>query len=192
VVETATASLRIVRLIHRGAQGRIKKFCLKESSMNSNKSDEDTDDLQVAPVPPEGLWPGTGSSRAVVDLAAVSDRGLVRVSNQDQYLVLRFGRSMERLLTNLLTDQVPARADEVGYGFVVADGMGGPAGGEVASQMVIKTLVRLALQEPDWVFFRAAARRTWQLSSADAARLSTEPIVSLSTMSVRPSVQSRS
>jgi protein phosphatase len=59
---------------------------------------------------------------------------------------------MERLLTNLLTDQVPARADEVGYGFVVADGMGGPAGGEVAGQMAIKTLVSLALQEPDWVF----------------------------------------
>jgi protein phosphatase len=120
--------------------------------MNSNKSDEDTDDLHVAPVPPEGLWPETGSSRVVVDLAAVSDRGLVRESNQDHYLVLRVGRSMERLLTNLLTDQVPARADEVGYGFVVADGMGGPEGGEVASQMAIQTLVSLALQEPDWVF----------------------------------------
>ena len=120
--------------------------------MNSDKSDEDTEEGQVAPVQPEALWPETGSSRVVVDLAAVSDRGLVRENNQDCYLVLRIRRSMERLLTNLPADQVPARAEEVGYGFVVADGMGGPTGGEVASQMAITTLVNLALHEPDWVF----------------------------------------
>ena len=120
--------------------------------MNSDKSDEDTEELPVAPVPHEGLGPETGSSRVVVDLAAVSDRGLVRENNQDHYLVLRFRRSMERLLTNLLAEHVPARADEVGYGFVVADGMGGPTGGEVASQMAISTLINLALHEPDWVF----------------------------------------
>jgi protein phosphatase len=120
--------------------------------MNSDKSDEDTEERQVAPVQPEELWPDTGSSRVVVDLAAVSDRGLVRENNQDHYLVMRFSRTMEILLTNLRTDQVPARAEEVGYGFVVADGLGGPTGGEVASQLAISTLVNLALHEPDWVF----------------------------------------
>jgi protein phosphatase len=120
--------------------------------MNSDKSGEDTEESQGAPVPHDGLWPETGSSRVVVDLAAVSDRGLVRENNQDHYLVMCFRRSMERLLTNLPPDQVPARADEVGYGFVVADGMGGTTGGVVASQMAISTLVNLALQEPDWVF----------------------------------------
>jgi protein phosphatase len=120
--------------------------------MSSDKSDEDTEQLPVAPVQSEALWPETGSSRIVVDLAAVSDRGLVRENNQDHYLVMRFKRSMERLLTNLLAVQVPARAEEVGYGFVVADGMGGPKGGEVASQIAISTLVNLALHEPDWVF----------------------------------------
>jgi protein phosphatase len=119
--------------------------------MSSDKSDNDTAELPLAPVSPEALWPETGSSRVVVDLAAVSDRGLVR-ENQDHYLVMRFRRSMERLLTNLRADQVPARAEEVGYAFVVADGMGGPKGGEVASQMAISTLVNLALHEPDWVF----------------------------------------
>jgi protein phosphatase len=120
--------------------------------MNSDKSDEDTEERQVAPVQPEALWPDTGSSRVVVDLAAVSDRGLVRESNQDHYLVMCFRRTMERLLTNQAADQVPARADEVGYGFVVADGMGGPTGGEVASQLAISTLVNLALHDPDWIF----------------------------------------
>ena len=120
--------------------------------MNCDKNDDDTAELPAAPVSPEALWPETGSSRVVVDLAAVSDRGLVRENNQDHYLVMRFRRSMERLLTNLQADQVPARAEEVGHCFVVADGMGGPTGGEVASQIAIGTLVNLALNEPDWVF----------------------------------------
>src|SRR6516164_4031762 len=120
--------------------------------MNSDKCDADTEELPATPVPPEALWPESGSSRVVVDLAAVSDRGLVRENNQDCYLVVRIRRSMERLLTNLLADQVPARAEEIGYGFFVADGMGGPTGGVEASQMAISTLVNLALQEPAWVF----------------------------------------
>jgi PPM family protein phosphatase len=120
--------------------------------MNGDMSDDDTAELPLAPVPTEALWPATASSRLVVDLAAISDRGLVRENNQDHYLVMCFRRSMERLLTNLPADQVPARADEVGYGIVVADGMGGPTGGVVASQLAISTLVSLALNEPDWVF----------------------------------------
>ena len=120
--------------------------------MHSDKSDDGTPDVPLAPVPPEALWPETGSSRVVVDLAAISDRGLVRENNQDHYLVMCFRRSMERLLTNLPADQVPARADEVGYGFVAADGMGGPTGGVVASQTAISTLISIALHESDWVF----------------------------------------
>jgi len=118
--------------------------------MNSNKSD-DTVEFPAAPVPPDPLWGETGSSRVEVDLAAVSDRGLVRENNQDHYLVVRLGRSLKTLLTNLSEAQVPARAEEVAYGLVVADGMGGPVGGEVASQMAITTLVSLVLHTPDWV-----------------------------------------
>jgi protein phosphatase len=119
--------------------------------MNRDKSDDDTVEFPAAPVPPDALWPETGSSQVLVDLAAVSDRGLVRATNQDHYLVVRIGRWLETRLTNLLPDQVPARAEEVGYGLVVADGMGGRAGGEVASQLAITTLVSLALHTPDWV-----------------------------------------
>jgi protein phosphatase len=119
--------------------------------MKSDKSDDDTVEFPAAPVPPDALWPETGSSQVMVDLAAVSDRGLVRQNNQDHYLVVRIGRWLETRLTNLLPDQVPARAEEVGYGLVVADGMGGRAGGEVASQLAITTLVSLALHTPDWV-----------------------------------------
>jgi protein phosphatase len=114
--------------------------------MDSDQSDEDQD-----AVPPASLWPETGSSRVVVDLAAASDRGLVRENNQDHYLVVRLSRSMQTLLTNLLEERSPP-VDEVGYGFVVADGVGGLIGGKVASEMAIRTLINLALNDPDWVF----------------------------------------
>lgn len=118
--------------------------------MNGGESDDA--ELPMAIFLPENLWQETGSSRVSVDMAAVSDRGLVRENNEDHYLLMRFRRSMEVLFTNLQGDEGAGRADEVGYGFVVADGLGGPKAGEVASQMAIRALVSLALNEPDWVF----------------------------------------
>jgi protein phosphatase len=106
--------------------------------------------LPATPVPADALWPETGSARVEVDLAAVSHRGLVRGNNEDHYLIVRFGRSLETLLTNLPAGQVRPRVAEVGYGLAVADGMGGRAGGEVASRLAINTLVSLALHTPDW------------------------------------------
>jgi protein phosphatase len=120
--------------------------------MSSDKSDDDTVELPIWAIPYDPFWPETGSARIEVDVAAVSDPGLVRTSNEDHCLVIRFRRSMEILLTNLPEGRLPARADEVGYGLVVADGMGGPEGGEVASQLAITTLISLVLHTPDWVF----------------------------------------
>jgi protein phosphatase len=39
----------------------------------------------------------------------------------------------------------------VGYGLLVADGIGGAAAGELASRMAISTLIDLALHTPDWI-----------------------------------------
>ena len=63
----------------------------------------------------------------------------------------RFGRALQTLLTNLPEGLVPSQFEEMGYGMVVADGMGGRAAGEIASQMAISTLVALALDTPDWI-----------------------------------------
>jgi protein phosphatase len=56
------------------------------------------------------------------------------------------------MLTSLPAGEVPARADEVNYAMIVADGMGGHAAGELASRMAIRALISLALQIPDWIF----------------------------------------
>ena len=91
------------------------------------------------------------SSRVRIDVAGVTHPGLVRTNNEDQFFVSRLSRSLETMLTSLPTGNVPERSDEVNYVLVVADGMGGHAAGEVASRMVISTLVNLALDVPDWI-----------------------------------------
>jgi len=91
------------------------------------------------------------SARVQVDLGALSDPGKVRPNNEDHYLVARFDRSMQTLLSNLPPGHVPERSGETGYGMLVADGMGGEAAGEVASRVAISVLVDLVLQTPDWI-----------------------------------------
>jgi protein phosphatase len=96
--------------------------------------------------PPEPL-----SSLVQADIAGLSHPGKVRPNNEDHFLILRFGRFLESLSTNLPADQVPSRFEDAGYGMAVADGMGGHAAGEEASKLAITTLVNLVLSTPDWI-----------------------------------------
>ena len=104
----------------------------------------------------DGCEEGNGSLAAHGLLAKLSwalrsEGGDVRPHNEDHYLVVRSERALETLLTNLPPGRVPSRFAEVGYGMVVADGMGGQAAGEVASRMAISTLANLVMSSPDWI-----------------------------------------
>ena len=86
-----------------------------------------------------------------VDLGALSHQGLVRENNEDSYLVLRFGRSLHNLMTNLDDDLLERSYTVTGFGMLVADGMGGMAGGEIASRLALSKLVELVVDTADWV-----------------------------------------
>jgi protein phosphatase len=85
-----------------------------------------------------------------IDVAGLSHPGKVRPNNEDHFLVLRFGRFLEPLATNLPAGEVPSRFEDVGYAMAVADGLGGHVAGEEASKLAITTLVNLALNTPNW------------------------------------------
>ena len=85
-----------------------------------------------------------------VDVGAVSHQGHVRENNEDSYLVMRFGRSLENLMTNVEEDLLEQNYLMNGYGILVADGMGGVAGGEVASRLALSKLIELIVETSDW------------------------------------------
>lgn len=112
------------------------------------EDDEVTEDFTgsvITKPPPEAV-----SSRTRVDLGGLTHRGNVRPNNEDCFLVVRFERSLSTILTNLPDSFVPYQYNEIGYGFIVADGMGGAAAGEVASREAISKLIDLCLDTPDW------------------------------------------
>jgi protein phosphatase len=154
-------------------------------AVNSTNADDTVHQLPRPPAKGRDR-PDPYSSRVRVDVAGLSHPGKVRPNNEDHFLISRFGRFLESVQTNLPPGTVPARAEEVGYGVVVADGMGGKAGGEEASRLAIASLVNLALHTPDWILrldeeplpeevMRRAAERYQQVNQALAGEAQDNP-----------------
>lgn len=121
----------------RGAMERLQK--------------RDGDDDTIEMVPGELGSAKPASSLIKVDLAAMTHRGHVRAINEDHYLAVRFSRSLETIFTNVAEGLIEPSFSETGYGFLVADGMGGAAAGEVASRIALCKLVELVVNTPDWI-----------------------------------------
>jgi len=105
------------------------------------------------------------SSTVHVDICGLTDRGHVRENNEDHYLIIRAARALETISSSLPMNS-PDRFEETGYGFVVADGVGGHAAGEIASREAIFGLLSLALHTPDWQFkwgFRETNTVKWRM-----------------------------
>lgn len=83
-------------------------------------------------------------------IAAATHIGKVRRRNEDHHAVIRNKRSYEVLFTNLPDDEISFAEDEA-YGMVVADGIGGAAGGDFASQLALRTMFELAGRATSWV-----------------------------------------
>jgi len=83
-----------------------------------------------------------------IDAAAATHLGHVRSNNEDHYLVMRVGRSLETLNTNLDSDLLAASYDLTGYGLLVADGLGRMAAGEIAPNKEFVRGFRFHVQMP--------------------------------------------
>jgi protein phosphatase len=113
-----------------------------------DKSTQVTEEFSLGTI--DALVSDPGALLAV-DLAAVTHAGHVKANNEDHYLIMRFGRSLANLHTNLGPELLAPSYDLTGYSLVVADGLGGLAAGEVASRVALTKLVELVVDTPDWV-----------------------------------------
>jgi protein phosphatase len=93
------------------------------------KGEVDTGGYSVIPAIPERTRTRIASGRICATVGGLSHEGLVRTNNEDHYLVAHFGRFLHPTLSNLPEDFAPPPHEEIGYGLLVADGLGGMAAG---------------------------------------------------------------
>jgi serine/threonine protein phosphatase PrpC len=116
----------------------------------SSEHNADTAEIELPPPAVLIAKPLPLSARVKIDFDARTEVGKVRTNNEDHYLIARVSRSWDTVMTNVTRDYVPKRFEENGYVMAVADGMGGPAAGEVASLMAISIGTNLALEDVKW------------------------------------------
>jgi len=81
---------------------------------------------------------------------AVSHIGKVRATNEDRYAIIKRTRASEVVASNVDFDGAKRQTDEA-HLLVVADGIGGEAFGEFASEMAIKAAWEWAGRAASWV-----------------------------------------
>jgi PPM family protein phosphatase len=84
-----------------------------------------------------------------VRIGALSHLGKVRKNNEDQYAVIRRRRWREALMTSLPSGTL-LEDEEEAFILIVADGMGGAAFGEVASELALRTVWELGACAASW------------------------------------------
>jgi len=79
----------------------------------------------------------------------LSDRGRVRSTNEDQFLIASLVKALQIQQTSLPQPET-RRSSDSSYLFVVADGMGGHAAGEEASALAIESVEQYVLEALKW------------------------------------------
>lgn len=93
-----------------------------------------------------------GFMSGFMDCFGISDIGLQRKANEDQFLIADVCKSMRVHQTSLgLEHQTRLFGNTQGKLLVVADGMGGHDSGERASQLVLDTIVDYVLNRLSWL-----------------------------------------
>lgn len=90
-------------------------------------------------------------SRLTPMVHGATDRGLVRSGNEDQFLVAVLRKAMQVVQCSFSAPSTKLAPDE-GHLWLVADGMGGHEGGEVASMLAAEAIEEFALRVLKWFF----------------------------------------
>jgi serine/threonine protein phosphatase PrpC len=107
------------------------------------------DDTDLEATPLEDTAKPILTPKLSVASFGVSDRGRVRPSNEDQFLVATLIKALEVQQTSLPRDESRHSSDR-SHLFIVADGMGGEAAGETASAMALDYVESYVLESLQW------------------------------------------
>lgn len=119
---------------------------------------------ELPTVPPDALM-ATESAKVIA--CGLTDRGLVRKANEDAFLIAELSRSLEVQQSSLPESELHWLAGgSAGRLLVVADGMGGQGGGDVASRVAIRAIADYVSSVMPW-----AARHAQSLEQSPRASL---------------------
>src|SRR5262245_24930476 len=120
----------------------------------NGKGEEDQFDPGEATTVPDSDWiRAQASGLPQIAFAGVTDRGLVRERNEDQYLVARLTKSLEVITSSLPPAEHAPVAGREGYVLLVADGIAGRAGGARASALAVQGAETYLLEAAKWFFW---------------------------------------
>ena len=115
-----------------------------------------------------------------IDVYGMSDRGKVRANNEDHFLLASVHRRVNVVDTNLSErDRLPLGDQRLAYVAMVADGVGGATGGELASAIALETATRYVVSALDCYDRAAAVAGSMAPALQDAALKSHEAVLEL-------------
>jgi protein phosphatase len=103
-------------------------------------------DESVTPMPP---MPSISHRPLVVKAFGITDKGKIRPSNEDQFLIAELTKAMRVWQTSLPEPKVQV-GEERAHLFLVADGMGGHRAGERASALAVVAIEQFTLNSFKW------------------------------------------
>jgi serine/threonine protein phosphatase PrpC len=102
------------------------------------------------PMTDDSIQPLPGHPLAVTAFG-ISDKGKVRATNEDQFLIAELAKAMRVWQTSLPEPRVQV-GEERAHLFLVADGMGGHLAGERASALAVVAIEQFTLNTFKWFF----------------------------------------